>query len=598
MPASNKKLITVDCFPHDNVRRVAYRYGGILKNGNGDTTNPFIEVLLIELVTEVGKGDQWLNLKRCSTFRVPLLEIDAVEQCSIWEGNVLTDEVYNFSGNLVTQKFEFNFNEHRPKNIKLGEKIPYSSEFYIPLKKLYLPQKSDFVLRGYPFTKYDDKTYKNVNHCLMLSTNNIQVIASAAHMPILFSRTKEIRGLLLTTPIDNIINRYLEWYTTEEIEDRIEYKVRFRKPYKNLGENDKIFLTNLALNHHVINVVEILQQSMEIIEFNPYQPHNQTRYPIIYPPHPTNLIVRAEGIWLDDNKTRFLVTNFKKINSITDHLIEADNDEPNTVPKNSENPIPQERSKDKNQHINTQEPPSRVSGEYRQRSNAETENTQSVLRYKFNEPTGDPIEVDSHVQHYTDKSKDVETSSDQPHGNKKTKIKKSENIEKPTPPIRNDALDIPNIIESLRNLCTDKELTLKSIHAIDDKGFTLQGFPLLQIKKLVKKRTHPSWIDDKNGRLILFLQLDFENQDSYCYLIDIKKNKNHESFCACLFFTSYRLTESQIKTICEELESAKGVKKWAKRCDYFIDKTIFIVHKYSTVDEWKNRFKNLLLTLR
>ena len=73
MPAPNKKLITIDCFPHDNVRRVAYRYGGILRNGDSDATNPFVEVLLIELVTEVSKGNQWLNLKRCSTFLFALL---------------------------------------------------------------------------------------------------------------------------------------------------------------------------------------------------------------------------------------------------------------------------------------------------------------------------------------------------------------------------------------------------------------------------------------------------------------------------------------------------------------------------------------------
>lgn len=595
MPATNKKLITIDCFPHDDVRRVAYRYGGILKNGDSDTTNPFVEVLLIELMTEVGKGNQWLNLKRCSTFLVPLLDIDTVEQCSIWEGNILTDEIYNFSGNIVTQKFEFNFNEHKPRSIKIADRIPNTFEFYLPLKKLYLPQKSDFVLKGHPFTRYDDKSYKNVNHCLMLSKNNIQVITSAAHMLILFSRTKEIRGLLLSTPIDSIINRYLEWYTTETIENKIEYKVKFRRPYNNLGENDKIFLANLALNQHVIKIVEILQQSMEVTDFNSYQPRNQTRYPIIYPPHPSKLTVSVEGIWLDDNKTRFFITRFKKIESINDHFIEIDSDAPNTIPKNNDNPIPKERSKDKNENINTQKPPSRVNGEYRQRSNVETENTQSILRYTFNESTDDPIEVDSHFQPYTDKSKDVETSSDQPHGNEKTQIKKSETTEKPTPSVRDDALDIPNIIQSLQNLCMDKELALKSVHAIGEKGFTLQGFPLLQIKNLVKKPSHPSWIDDKKGRLILFLQLDFENQDGYCYLIDIKKNKTNEHSCACLFFTTNYLTEMQIKTISEELEKAKGVKKWASRCNNFIYKTIFIMHLYSNIDEWQNRFKKLFL---
>lgn len=595
MPAPNKKLITIDCFPHDNVRRVAYRYGGILRNGDSDTTNPFVEVLLIELVTEVSKGNQWLNLKRCSTFLVPLLDIDTVEQCSIWEGNVLTDEIYNFSGQLITKKFSFNFNEHKPRNIKIADRISNTFKYYIPLKKIYLPQKSDFVLHGYPFTKYSDESYKKVNHCLMVSNNNIQVITSSSHMLILFSRTKEIRGLLLSTPVDSIINRYLESYTTEIIENQIEYKVKFRKPYNSFGENDKIFLTNLALNQHVINTVETLQQSMEITDFSPYHPRNQARYPIIYPPHPTQLSVEVEGIWLDDNKSRFFVTRFKKVESINDHFINVDTDVPNTAPKNNDNSIPKERSKDKNQHINTQQPPSRVNGEYRQRSNVETDNTKSVLRYTFNELIDDPIEVDSNVQPYTDNSQDVETSSDQPYGNEKTKTKKSETTDKT--PKRDDRFDIQYIIESLQSLKLENDSLLQKVYAINKFGDEIEGFSLLQIKELVPNRTHPSWIDDKLGRQLLFLKLELKDRIDHCYLIDINKNKNRERFYAFFIITSHRLTGEQISKICIELESAKGTKKWTTNYEHFTRQIIYLKHFWETPDEWKNKFKNLFKAL-
>ena len=53
----------------------------------------------------------------------------------------------------------------------------------------------------------------------------------------------------------------------------------------------------------------------------------------------------------------------------------------------------------------------------------ETGNTQNILKYSFNEPANDPIEVGTSNHPYSDKSEDVETSSDEPYGNKNTKTK-------------------------------------------------------------------------------------------------------------------------------------------------------------------------------
>ena len=48
MPANkNVKVTTIDCFPNDSIRRTVYRYGGFLRSEGSDSTNPFIEVLLV-----------------------------------------------------------------------------------------------------------------------------------------------------------------------------------------------------------------------------------------------------------------------------------------------------------------------------------------------------------------------------------------------------------------------------------------------------------------------------------------------------------------------------------------------------------------------
>ncbi|EKP31852.1 hypothetical protein ACIN5099_1950, partial [Acinetobacter baumannii OIFC099] len=41
---------------------MVYRYGGLVRNEDNDSTNPFVEVLLIE----IRKSDQWLFLDKCS----------------------------------------------------------------------------------------------------------------------------------------------------------------------------------------------------------------------------------------------------------------------------------------------------------------------------------------------------------------------------------------------------------------------------------------------------------------------------------------------------------------------------------------------------
>lgn len=160
----NVKVTTIDCFPNDGVRRTVYRYGGFLRNESSDSTNPLIEVLLIELQD----NDKWINVQRCSTFLVPFLEIDTVQIGSIWEGNILQDNVYKFYGKLITKNFTFDFTSHKPKNIKPTYKIPNTNEYYMPLKYLMLPKGNDFILQGYPFTHYSSETYRQVNHCLMV----------------------------------------------------------------------------------------------------------------------------------------------------------------------------------------------------------------------------------------------------------------------------------------------------------------------------------------------------------------------------------------------------------------------------------------------
>ncbi|MDC5471299.1 hypothetical protein NRA45_19120, partial [Acinetobacter baumannii] len=314
------------------------------------------------------------------------------------------------------------------------------------------------------------------------------------------------------------------------------------------------------------------------------------------PPHPTKLSVEVEGIWLDDEKTRFFITRFKRVAPIDDHLIDINHDHTNTMPKdNDQKPIPRERSKNKNEHINTQQPPSRVNGEYRKRSDVESGNTLGILKYTFNEIESDSVNTDTYVKPYTDISEDIETSSDQPYGNEKTDVKKSETVDKP--PVRDERFDIKYIIQSLQNLTSKTDSLLKQVVSVNESGHSIVGFNLLQIKPLVPTPEHPSWIDAKSGRKLLFLKLELRDRNDHCYLIDIHKNRNHEAFCAFLILSAYKLTGEQIKKICIALENTKGTKKWGQQCSNFTKRIIPIIHSCATPNEWENKFNKLFLLL-
>lgn len=139
----------------------------------------------------------------------------------------------------------------------------------------------------------------------MHSNDGTQVITSSIHvLHSLFVNRKDIRGLLLELRVNPSLI-VLESYTTEIVDDNVEYKIKIRKPYEDIGETAIIFLANLALNPYVQTIVDKIQRSMEITEFNHLQQGTGKRYPIVFPPHPTKLFLEAEGIWLDDNKTRF-----------------------------------------------------------------------------------------------------------------------------------------------------------------------------------------------------------------------------------------------------------------------------------------------------
>lgn len=592
MSADQPKEISIDSFPNDGVSRVVYRYGGLLKNNN-DLMNPLVEVLLIE----IRMSDQWLYLDRCSTGLVPVVEIDAVQTGSIWVGDTLSQKTYKFNRKLVKRKFSFNLSEIKPQNIKLTDKIPNTSEYYMSLKNYYLPNSNnaDTSVYKYPLTQYSKGSYQKVNHCLMVSNDNIQVIASSIHiLHACFSNTKELRKLLLRTSPKKIVDRYLDIYFSEEINGDSKYTIKLKETCKEKFKPISIvLLAYLGLNKHVQSVVEKIQSSLENTDYHEYKSGKNIRYPIVSPPHPTKLDMEAEGIWLDEEHTRFLITRFINIDPIADHKIDVLplNQSETSTTSGDKTPIPSEKSKEKNERINTQQPPSRRSGEYRRQSDIEYGDASNILNFLSpEEVTSNKRETDKYQYQTSDPTEEVQTSSDDCYGNKKNNIKKAESDE--TQKNRDNSLDLKNIMEALSELIQDRSCPLVSIFSINSSGKEVTGYKLLQIKNLVKLKNTTSFIYKSKGRNLLFLRLTFKNNNGFCYFIEIKPNNSRDFFCAYLFLTNQSLSETQVKEICTQMSLSKGSKKWGKQCD-FISSMTAITHNADTSEKWKNKFQAL-----
>ena len=89
----------------------------------------------------------------------------------------------------------------------------------------------------------------------------------------------------------------------------------------------------------------------------------------------------------------------------------------------------------------------------------ETGNTQGILKYSFNEPINDPIEVGAPNQPYSDKSEEVETSSDEPYGNQNTKIK---NLKRQIHHLAEMSALIFNILFNLSRTCLRNGLSSRT----------------------------------------------------------------------------------------------------------------------------------------
>lgn len=282
------RKISIDTFPQDNIVRFLYKYGGIKKNHSGNTTSPYIQVLL----AEIDENSKTIIHNYTSTY-VKLNELHNASLGSLWKGQILLSKSFKFNNRIKKKDFIIRLDYHPPKNVKYDFVLEHFKKLnchieileYLNIPNLNFDKNNEKIV----------KQFNKVNYALLKSTKNVNIfISSIDVINTLYCRDMLIKEKLLSTPIIEIINEYLEDFEVLEKKHRC-YRVKIRNSKKK-AENTIKFLAFLALNKSVQEKIIRLQASLEDIDYNENQ-QDTIRFPIALPPQTCELKIKTEGFW-------------------------------------------------------------------------------------------------------------------------------------------------------------------------------------------------------------------------------------------------------------------------------------------------------------
>ena len=131
-----------------------------------------------------------------------------------------------------------------------------------------------------------------------------------------FPNRLDLTLALFTQPITEILDKYFCDYRVKP-----SIQVTVRKKYKKLNENHIYFLAKLALDPNLQKTIELLQMSLELVEFG-YDPINAERHPIAYPQN-NSLLLYTKGMFCPETDSFYVtkIVSRRVIYNHTPHVI-------------------------------------------------------------------------------------------------------------------------------------------------------------------------------------------------------------------------------------------------------------------------------------
>jgi len=267
-------------FPKDDIKRVVWLIGGINTNGNTSRT-PLVDVLIVKLNQNNKVSEQGIIIK------INVSELDTVRIGTIWKEQLKTKQRYTFD-NEQTKIFKFqlpiNFKSDI-KTISLMGKLNDSDKYgAIPPFK--------YPINDYLPTNKNKGSFFNARLTVLKTSDEVEVLIPALE---LFTSTyafdnKQIRNNLCSLSLQEVIDKYVKSVSKNGNELQIEL-------VEPKSHTNVVFLAHLALNTEARKRISLIYSAMQT---------KKTNFDV-YPYHVKELKLNCYGIWLDNDKKRFLV---------------------------------------------------------------------------------------------------------------------------------------------------------------------------------------------------------------------------------------------------------------------------------------------------
>ncbi len=284
----------IKSFPDDDKIRVVWAQTAVIKNLNGTTNVPNVEIMLKEVLPDGTLSEMYKFVY------IAVSELDIVRPMTIWKGNKKTEHTWNkFQSYRTNIDFSFDFDVNNPESIKFSDKRADSKYGYFP---------------PYVYKFSDIKEKAKLAHCLNSRFTKLTTVGGTVVLiPSLefFTYTytpheKIIRNKLLQFPLDETLNDYIN---SSNIKDR-RYYIELKRGKVITNE---AFLAYAKFNQITRFRLQILRNSLEVYSDYP------ERYPVVLPYHPHKLDILADGIWLD--KETFFAFRINNYSLPTEHSI-------------------------------------------------------------------------------------------------------------------------------------------------------------------------------------------------------------------------------------------------------------------------------------
>ncbi len=529
--------VPIDSFPDDDIERVVWAHGKLLKNYSAYSSNPQVQVALVEL----GPSKK-ISENKCIVVNVTIAELDIVRLGCIFRKKVCIALYHN----AEEHKFSFVFTSPKIKSINFFDKKPNSNNYYIPpfaYEWFFLKKNEQHVsLNNF-----------NTKLTLLYADNGVNVFIPALELfTSTYASDKEIRKLLITKSIDEVIEHNLVNSRCYEDPDNGNYITSFNNNSMKHIKN-RIFLGYLRHNKITRERVSKVWTNLSINE-----------HPQIEPYHPITMELEVEGIWLDSKKHNFLVLRINGCSLPLDHKVIPEIPSNTTNSKGERNDYTkkhyQEVEIDINKPVSSEIDPSTYQG-----TAYITSEVKIIGEIPSSEVKIRPRETNSCNHETVDSDASSLSSGDRRYSIENARTASLKNKELDEYNENNVLDDTYNTLEQLRGngevfQHLNESMEIVNIICYDSKGshYSYKFYTTFPGNLVGKDGIH-SWplVSDYKLRKILLCKIKLNNHKE-AFLLEIQRKKS-ESYKGLLFHTTTGdLTQKTIKELLLTIAKNKG----------------------------------------